>query len=114
MSAATAVIVAGICCVVASLAMLCRDLMIGVLISKLAAKASAEQKFAICERLAMALDSDGHRSAPGVGDRQEGERSVAGDLRSHRRRASIGFGRMAANPWYRAAPQRYQHGIKKP
>lgn len=76
MSATTVVIVAGISCILVSLAKLCRDLMIGRLISKLAAGATADQKSAICERLAGVLDSSGHGS-----EQENGDQGREGSLR---------------------------------
>lgn len=59
---------------IVSLTRLCRDLMIGRLINKLLAETSPEQRFAICERLAAALDSGDclpeQRSLPRTGSRR--------------------------------------------
>lgn len=73
---------AGVASAVVSLTRLCRDLMIGRLINKLLAETSPEQRFAICKRLAAALDSGdclpGQRSPARTGSRRLPRRAEQG------------------------------------
>jgi len=57
MLTAIVLLMAGVVGAAVSLTRLCRDLMIGRLISKLLSESSPDQRFAICEYLAAALGS---------------------------------------------------------
>lgn len=86
MLTAIVLLTAGITGVVVSLARLCRDLMIGLLIRKLLAEADSDQRVAICERLAAALGSGDclpeQRSPAGTGGRTLPRRAVQRQRRS--------------------------------